>query len=267
MTYRKVSLNMDETDFTAANSYRHPRQSLNKLFRKFTRKTSPKSIVRSWSHSKKTADETLDVLLPGITNITNTSQASGVAPPDLKKYIVKPLHKINPLIKLYWKRPSNSKLITFVSNPRKVRSTQTPCTPPKRTSWILSSQPCYARLRAHQFAAWNRPPTPSPLLPERQLPFSNPEQNWKLWKGVTLLAMATANGQRNGPTEDEAGISHHELSFDKGRGSNAVFNFLLYFLSFHSNCNCCGKTQCLLSQCWTDSQEIRKDSRRASVSK
>ena len=176
MTYRKVSLNMDETDFTAANSYRHPRQSLNKLFRKFTRKTSPKSIVRSWSHSKKTADETLDVLLPGITNITNTSQASGVAPPDLKKYIVKPLHKINPLIKLYWKRPSNSKLITFVSNPRKVRSTQTPCTPPKRTSWILSSQPCYARLRAHQFAAWNRPPTPSPLLPERQFPFRTPSK-------------------------------------------------------------------------------------------
>ena len=61
-------------------------------------RTSPKSLVRSWSHSNKTADETLDVLLPGITNITNTSQVSGVVPLDFKKAI-KPLLKINPSTK------------------------------------------------------------------------------------------------------------------------------------------------------------------------
>ena len=133
-----------------------------------------------------------------------------------QKQIVKPLHKINPLTKLYWKRPSNSKLITFVSNPRKVRPTQTPCTPPERTSSILSSQPSYARLRAHQCAALNRTPPPpllhSPTPPQKTVSFSNPEQNWKLRKDVTLLAMATDNGRRN-RHKDKAGISNHALSW------------------------------------------------------
>ena len=57
----------------------------------------------SWSHSLNFPYESFDVLLPTITNIINTSLASGLVPPNFKTAIVK----------------------TAIS-------TQTPCTPPRK---------------------------------------------------------------------------------------------------------------------------------------
>ena len=71
--------------------------------------------------------ENLDVLLLTITNIINTSLASGVVSPDLKTAITKPLLKEKqkqqpPLTKTYWKnyRPFPSKIpekvVVHISN-------------------------------------------------------------------------------------------------------------------------------------------------------
>ena len=77
--------------------------------------------------------ENRDVLLPTITNIINTSLASGVVPPDFKTAIVKPLLKTTlPRSKCTEKLPSNLKPAISVENSWKGRSAQTSCTPPRK---------------------------------------------------------------------------------------------------------------------------------------
>ena len=76
---------------TPGNCYRHLHQSLNNLFRKFSR-TVPKSCNLD-PIPTELLYENLDVLLPTITNIINISLASGFVPPDFKTAIVKPLLK------------------------------------------------------------------------------------------------------------------------------------------------------------------------------
>ena len=58
--------------------------------------------------------ENLDVLLPTIINIINTSLASGFVPPDFKTAIVKPLLEKPSLDENTEKLPSNLKLAISV---------------------------------------------------------------------------------------------------------------------------------------------------------
>ena len=89
-------------------------------------------------HSHTTAVR--NVLLPTIT--ITTSLVSGLVVPDFKTVIVKPL--FNPSPHPTWqicteKRPSNFKPTISVQYPWKCRSTQTPCTPPRKQ--LLQSFP------------------------------------------------------------------------------------------------------------------------------
>ena len=105
----------------------------------------------------------LDVLLPIITNIINTSLASGFVPPDFKTAIVKPLLKKNSLnhnvLKTY--RPISN--LPFLSKIlAKGRSTQTSCTPPRKPP--LQSIPISLR---HRTQHRDRTPTRCKRLVKR----------------------------------------------------------------------------------------------------
>ena len=73
--------------------------------------------------------ENLDILLPTITNIINTSLTTGIVPPDLKTAIVKPLLK----------KPSLD--INLLKNYRPIFSTNFSPISKKTTSAIPFSQP------------------------------------------------------------------------------------------------------------------------------
>ena len=99
---------MDKTTYSA-KCYRHSHQSLNSLFWKFSKSLSPNHAILI-PFPQKLLYENLDVLLSTITNIINTSLASGLVPPDFKTAIVKPLLKKPSLDQNVLKKlPSNLK--------------------------------------------------------------------------------------------------------------------------------------------------------------
>ena len=87
--------------------------------------------------------ENLDILLPTITNIINTSLTTGIVPPDLKTAVVKPLlKKSHHLTKTFWK--TTVPFLTHLFCPKFLkRSFSTNFSPISRkaTSAIPFSQP------------------------------------------------------------------------------------------------------------------------------